>query len=56
MTLAKKAARAKELFGDAIAEKLLRVQLSYFYDIDYSEEVDWLTMPIPPERIKEELI
>lgn len=31
--------KAKDLFGDAFSTKLFRQQLSYFKDIDYTEEV-----------------
>lgn len=34
--------RAKELFGSEFNEKLCRVHLGYFDDIDYSEEVDFM--------------
>lgn len=34
--------KAKKLFGNEFNEKLLKVQLSYFTDIDYREKVDWL--------------
>lgn len=39
--------RATEIFGELFSEKMFRVQLCYFEDVDYSEEVDWL-IPNPP--------
>lgn len=50
-------ARAKEIFGDMYSEKMFRVQLSFFEDVDYSETVDWL-IPNPPtvEEIQSGLI
>lgn len=34
--------KAKKLFGDAFNEKLLRVQLSYFEDINYDEKIEYM--------------
>ncbi len=45
--------RATELFNDLFSEKLFRAQLSYFDDVDCSEQVDFITKPIPDEKIKE---
>ena len=55
-TIAKISTRAESLFGELFSEKLFRSQLSYFDDVDYSEEVEYL-VPNPPseEKIKEEL-
>lgn len=49
--------RAEELFGGMFLEKLFRAQLSYFGDVDYTEEVDYL-IPTPPsnEEIQKALI
>lgn len=47
--------QAKTIFGDAFSEKLLRVQLSYFKDIDYSEEVEWLGKPLSQSTVQKEL-
>jgi hypothetical protein len=44
--------RAIELFNDLFSEKLFRAQLSYFDDIDYSEEVNYVVNPIHDEEIK----
>jgi len=44
--------RATELFKDLFSEKLFRAQLSFFDDIDYSEEVDYVVNPINDEEIK----
>lgn len=47
------ATKAKEIFGELFSEKLFRAQLSYFDDVDYTEEVDYL-VPDPPsdEEVK----
>ena len=34
--------KAKQIFGREFNEKLLRIQLSYFKDIDYSEKINYL--------------
>lgn len=49
--------RAKGIYGDLFSDKLFRSQLSYFEDVDYSEEVDYI-IPSPPsdDRIKQYLI
>jgi hypothetical protein len=49
-------ARATVIFGQLYAEKQFRAQLMYFDDIDYTEEIEWLTEPVSPDQIKEELI
>ena len=46
-TIAEIAAKATELFGEIFSEKLFRAQLSYFDDVDYTEQVDYL-IPNPP--------
>lgn len=48
--------RAIELFDQMFSEKLFRAQLSYFKDIDYSEQVEYLCHPVPEEDIKKFLI
>ena len=54
--LAEVADKATELFGELFSEKLFRAQLSYFDDIDYTEQVEYL-IPNPPtaEEIKQGL-
>ena len=49
--------RAIEIYGDLFSDKLFRTQLSYFEDVDYSEEVDYI-IPNPPadNEIKQYLI
>ena len=49
--------RAIEIYGDLFSDKLFRTQLSYFEDVDYSEEVDYI-IAIPPSdnEIKQYLI
>jgi hypothetical protein len=44
--------RSAELFKDLFSEKLFRAQLSFFDDIDYSEEVNYVVNPINDEEIK----
>lgn len=49
--------RANEIFGDLFSDKLFRSQLSFFEDIDYTEEVDYLIAnPPSDEEIKAFLI
>jgi len=45
--------RTAELFKDLFSEKLFRAQLSFFDDIDYSEQVNYVVNPIHDEEIKE---
>lgn len=48
--------RATELFGELFSEKLFRAQLSYFDDVDYAEQVEYLIPDAPTEaEIKDEL-
>ncbi len=48
--------KATEIFGQPYSEKLFRLQLSYFEDIDYSEPVEFLGTPVPEIEIREFLI
>ena len=48
--------RATLIFGDLFSDKLFRSQLSYFDDIDYSEEVDYLVNAPSDAEIKSFLI
>ena len=48
--------RTTDLFGQLFSEKLFRAQLSYFFDIDYTEAVEYLVPPAPEEEIKSFLI
>lgn len=54
-SLSEISARASELFADLFSEKLFRVQLSYFDDIDYSEAIDYLVPPMNDLDIKKSL-
>lgn len=49
--------RASSIYGDLFSDKLFRSQLSYFEDVDYSEEIEYL-IPTPPseEEIKDRLV
>ena len=42
-------ARAETIFGELFSSKMFRIQLSYFEDVDYSEEVEYL-IPNPPSN------
>ena len=55
-TIADISAKATELFGELFSEKLFRAQLSYFDDVDYTEQVEYI-IPNPPaeEEIKASL-
>ena len=48
--------RTTDLFGQLFSEKLFRAQLCYFDDIDYSETVEYLVLPMPIDEIKTFLI
>lgn len=48
--------KAEGIYGELFSSKLLRQQLSYFKDIDYSEEVEYIGKEIPQEEIKSFLI
>lgn len=47
---------AKKIFGQLFSEKLFREQLSFHKDIDYSEPVEYLILPVPDAEIKDFLI
>jgi len=48
--------KAKEIFGEEFNEKLFREELSYFDDVNYSEEVDYMPgFEISKEEVKENL-
>ena len=48
--------RATALFGELFSEKMFRAQLSYFVDVDYSEQVDYIISNHPTdEEIKNRL-
>lgn len=49
--------RAEEIYQDAFNEKLIRGQLSYFKDINYSEKIEFMPgFEVKDEIIKKELI
>lgn len=48
--------RAEEIFGELFSHKLFRAQLSYFEDIDYTEEVDYMISAPTNDEIKDFLI
>lgn len=45
------AKKTDEIFAWAFNEKIFRQKLSYYEDIDYSEEVQYLIEPIPQDEI-----
>lgn len=49
-------AKATELFGELFSEKMFRIQLTYFEDVDYTEEVEFLIENPPTnQQIKDKL-
>jgi len=44
--------RSQKLFGELFSEKMLRQQLCYFKDIDFSEEVVYVKEEIPKETVE----
>jgi len=46
-------ASAKLIFGEAFNEKLFKQQLTYFDDVSFMEEVEYLSNPISENEIKE---
>ena len=49
--------RAMEIYGDLFSDKLFRSQLSYFEDVDYTEEVDYIiSSPPTDDEIKQYLV
>ena len=48
--------RAKEIFQDFFNQKLFREQLSYFDDVDYSEDIEYVKMAVRDDEIKNFLI
>ena len=48
--------KSEQLFGNEFNEKLFRVQLAYFDDVDYSEEVEYMEgFQIPDSEVKKSL-
>lgn len=50
------AQRASEIYDQLFSEKLFVAQLSYFQDIDYTEEVEFLVEPVSDDEIKDFLL
>ena len=48
--------RAKEIFQGFFNQKLFREQLSYFDDVDYSEDIEYVKKSIGDDEIKNFLI
>ena len=48
--------RTTVLYGQLFSEKLFRAQISYFDDIDYTEQVEFLVPPVPNDEIQAFLI
>lgn len=49
-------ARTKEIFGSLFNPKLFREQLCYFEDVDYSEEIEYVSKGVSDDVIKRFLI
>ena len=55
-TLKQVCTRATDIFGELFSEKMFRAQLSYFDDVDYTEQVDYIiTNPPTDDEIKNHL-
>jgi hypothetical protein len=50
------AGRAEEIFGELFSNKLFRAQLTYFENVDYTEEVDYLVTAPTNDEMKDYLI
>ena len=56
-TLKQVSERATTIFGELFSEKMFRAQLSYFDDVDYTEQVDYIiSNPPTDDEIKQKLI
>lgn len=55
-TIKQISSKTLEIFGDLFSEKLFRAQISFFDDIDYSEQVTYLGQPVNVDDIKSFLI
>lgn len=56
-TLAEIVGRAKQIFGNEFNEKIFRVQLAYFDDINYAEKVEYLPgFVVSDRKIKKALV
>ena len=55
-TIKQIAESANEAYGQLFSEKLFRAQLTYFDDIDYTEQVEYICHPVAESDIKEFLI
>lgn len=55
-TIEQISSRAYEIFDQLFSEKLFRAQLSYFEDVDYTEEIEYLVTSVNSKVIKEFLI
>ena len=55
-TLRQISIRAEKIYSDLFSPKLLRQQLSYFEDIDYSEEVEFIGDVVSKDEIKTFLV
>lgn len=45
--------KAKEIYGDLFSEKQFRAQLSFFDDIDFTEEVEYLKNSVTVQEVKD---
>ena len=47
---------AQKIFEKSFSEKLFREQLAFHKDIDYTEPIEYLTLPVPDEEIRSFLL
>lgn len=48
--------KADKIFGHLFSEKQFRAQLCYFDDVDYSEEIEFVTTAVNKDHIKDKLV
>lgn len=56
LTIEEISKKANQIFGQLFSEKMFRIQLSYFDDVDYSEEVVYMNENIEDKEVKNYLI
>lgn len=49
-------AKATEIFGELFSEKLFRAQLSYYEDVDYTEQVEYIINNPPDDDVIKETL
>lgn len=48
--------KARKIFGELFSEKQFRAQLCYFDDVDYTEEIEFVTTAVNKSHIKDKLV